>query len=164
MELYKSDFFLMLLSIEVNTLFETVECNLIDIREFSSFDEQFYISKKNKAKFLELKSSSKFFCDTNKQVLGIKLQDESDQNEMIITIINNFDLQNEGQFEVGFMSIKNNLCLPKSMLGNAKVTIKDSKIAISFQFNHQEENWKRPITFEGNLNLLEYTAGENMVA
>ena len=83
---------------------------------------------------------------------------------MIITIINNFDLQNEGQFEVGFMSIKNNLCLPKSMLGNAKVTIKDSKIAISFQFNHQEENWKRPITFEGNLNLLEYTAGENMVA
>lgn len=154
----------MLLSVEINALFETVKCNLIDIREFTTLDEQFYISKKKKTKPIHLKPISKFFCDPNKQVLGIKLQDESNQNEMIITIINNFDLRKEGQFEVGFMSIKNNLSLPKSMLGNAKVIIKDAKISISFHFNHQDENCKKPITFEGNLNLFEYTSGKNMVA
>ena len=45
----------MLLSVEVNTLFETEECNLIEVREFSSMDEQFFISKKNKINNVKLR-------------------------------------------------------------------------------------------------------------
>jgi hypothetical protein len=164
MDANKTDFFLMLLSLEVNEFFNTTECKLVDIRELSTHDEQFYISKKNKPKDIKLTPTSKFFCDSNKQILGIKLQDQSEHNEMIITLINNFDIQKEGQFEVGFMSLKNNLCLPKSMLGKAKVIIQDSKIVIDFHFNHQEESWKNPICFEGNLNLVDYHTDENLVA
>lgn len=160
----KTDFFLMLLSLEVNEFFNTTECKLVDIRGLTSFDEHFYISKKNKIKDVKLTPNSKFFCDNNKQVLGIKLQDQFEENELIITIINNFDLKKEGEFEVGFMSLKNNLCLPKSMIGKAKVIIQDSKIVIDFHFNHQEESWKNPICFEGNLNLVDYHTDENLVA
>lgn len=164
MKQYKTDFFLMLLSVEVNTLFESQDCNLIEIREFTSMDEQFFISKKNKNSNVKLTPKSKIFFDENKKVLGIKLQDQKDDNEIIITIINNFDLQKEGEFEVGFMSIKNNICLPKTMLGIAKVAAHDEKFVISFHFNHQENKRRSPIIFEGNLNLLEYYMDEVMIA
>jgi len=160
----KTDFFLMLLSVEVNTLFETEECNLIEVREFSSMNNQFSISKKNKIKHVTLTPKSHFFCDVNKQILGIKLQDQEDENEMIITIINNFDLQKEGDFEVGFMSLKNNLCLPTTMLGTAKVKTQDGKFVISFHFNHQENKRRNPIIFEGSLNILEHYIDEVMIA
>ena len=164
MKLYKTDFFLMLLSVEVDALFETEECHLIEVREFSSMNEQFFISKKNKIKNVTLTPKSKFFFDDNKKVLGLKLQDHQDENEIIITIINNFDFEKEGEFEVGFMSIKNNMCLPKTMLGKAKVIIQDKKIVMSFHFNHQENKKRNPILFKGSLNLLEKNIDEVMIA
>ncbi len=56
------------------------------------------------------------------------------------------------------------MCLPKTMLGIAKVATHDKKFVISFHFIHQENKRRSPIIFEGSLNLLDHYIDEVIIA